>query len=88
MGCIYCGNWEGECQMWDEKNTSLNPEGADEKGFCTANEDPDPSWCQSYESDGLDDEDECPDCECPLSECECYCNTCGELMEDCECGVE
>lgn len=55
MGCIYCGNWEGECQMWDKHNEGSNPEGADAEGFCSAGEDPDPSWCQSYESDGEDE---------------------------------
>ena len=57
MGCIYCGNWQGECQLWDEDEDDLNPEGADENGICTANEDPDPSLCQSYEPDWTEEEE-------------------------------
>jgi hypothetical protein len=45
--------------MW-EAGSSLNPEGADEEGFCTAEDDPDPSWCGGYEynRDGTQEEEE------------------------------
>jgi hypothetical protein len=83
MGCVYCGNWKGECQMWDDDNDSLNPEGADEEGFCTASEDEDPSWCQSYESDGADEDDEevCDECGEPLGFCASDCSERGENQD-------
>jgi hypothetical protein len=52
--CRYCGNWEGECQLWEE-GSSINPEAADDKGYCSATDDEDPSWCQSYEGDGSEE---------------------------------
>lgn len=49
MGCIFMGNWEGECTLW-EHGSALNPEAADEdNGACRADGDDDMSWCQSYE---------------------------------------
>jgi hypothetical protein len=35
--------------LFDKENDALNPEGTDEQGMCCASDDPDPSWCQSYE---------------------------------------
>jgi len=61
MACRY--NYDHlthKCQMWSEedKDHINSPEGADEEGYCTADEDEDPSWCGSYDSDGWDDGEE------------------------------
>lgn len=84
MGCIYCGNLDGRCQLFDVHELSeLNPEGADEQGFCCAEDDEDPSWCQSYESDGNDWDDEvCDYCGEPLGFCASDCETRDENFEE------
>lgn len=63
MGCIYSANSldnAGKCYFAEDQMNNLVPKelmpnGCDEKGFCSAEDDPDPSWCDSYESDGNDD---------------------------------
>lgn len=65
MGCIYSNLRDGSCSFWEE-GSSLNPEGSDAEGFCIAEEDEDPSWCQSFESDAT-----CWNCGQFLEDCEC-----------------
>ncbi len=49
MSCIYADLKDGTCNLW-EKDSPLNPEGANaDEGYCTAEDDEDPSWCQSFE---------------------------------------
>jgi len=72
MGCIY-SDFTGACQMWEKENLSLNPEGADEEGCCIAEDDPDPSWCQSFESD--DGDEICDYCGEKLGFCASDCET-------------
>jgi hypothetical protein len=79
MSCVYCGNLHGECLMWEE-GSSLNPEGADDHGNCMADEDEDPTWCQSYES--AEDEDVCDYCGEPLGFCASDCETLDEDFEE------
>jgi len=71
MGCIYSDLRDGKCQMW-EGDSSLDPEGCDEEGFCIAEDDPDPSWCQSFESNEPDE----------------VCDYCGEELGFCALGCE
>lgn len=65
MGCIYSDS-EGTCQMFAGPET--RPQGCDIKGFCDAENDPEPSWCDTYESDSI-----CSECggDMNTEECEC-----------------
>jgi len=84
MGCIY-SNFEGKCDFYP---TEIKI-GADWKGFCVVEEDPNPAnSCDSYESDC---QGNCPECgEESENEEECeycgYCFDCG--LMDCECEWE
>jgi len=78
MGCVYCGLGNGICDLWDE-DSSLNPEGTDEKGYCIAEDDEDPSWCQSYEDA---EEDICDYCGEPLGFCAEDCETLEDDFEE------
>jgi hypothetical protein len=52
MTCLYnLDHLTHKCMMWDEDEADHinSPEGTDEDGYCCADEDPDPTWCQSYE---------------------------------------
>lgn len=62
MGCIYCSNMDGKCELFDPEHP-IDVFGCDEEGNCVVEDDPDPSVsCENYKSDGSgfgeDDEDE------------------------------
>jgi len=57
MGCIYEPNNGGKCFFAEDQMNNLvpkdqMPEGCSDDGYCTASDDPDPSWCSNYEPDG------------------------------------
>lgn len=78
MSCVYCGLGNGVCDFWEE-GSSLNPEGTDEEGYCIAEDDEDPSWCQSYEDA---EEEVCYYCGEPLGFCAEDCETREEDFEE------
>jgi len=50
MGCIY--SHDGECDFFNINDTENRPQGCDEEGNCSVDEDPSPSdSCDMYESD-------------------------------------
>ena len=68
MGCIY-SNYKGNCDFFSDEDSDMRPEGCDDIGCCTAEEDPNPDWCGSYESDYI-----CHECGTDLNVedvCEC-----------------
>lgn len=80
MSCIYYGLGNGICELWEE-DFLLNPEGTDEEGYCTVEDDEDPSWCQSYEN-ADEDEEVCDYCGEPLGFCAEDCETLEEDFEE------
>lgn len=72
MGCIYNSNGidAGVCSLWEEDG-GFEIQGVfdDPKGYCGADEDPDPSSsCDSYESDWT-----CSICDADLNVEDCGC---------------
>lgn len=79
MTCAYSGLMSGMCELW-EKGSSLNPEGADENGYCIAEDDEDPSWCQDHQEE--EDAEVCDYCGEPLGFCAEDCETLDEDFEE------
>ncbi len=68
MKCIY--DTGTGCNLFDN-NTINNPNGCSEDGFCRSADDPNPEWCNDYESNNV-----CIMCEIDfnnddLEECNC-----------------
>lgn len=50
MGCKF-SDFNGTCQYFEATESDMRPNGCEPDGACTAADDPDPAWCDSYESD-------------------------------------